>query len=67
MTFKNTGVICMIEVADASREDGIRHVDVGNYFVSPDGTKCLITSIEFARKYKEKINVPIYIRTKGVA
>ena len=67
MTFKNTGVICMIEVADANQEDGIRHVDVGNYFTAPDGTKCLITSIQFAKKYKEKINVPIYIRARGEA
>jgi hypothetical protein len=64
MTFKNTGVICMIEVADENREDGIRHIDLGNYFIAPDGSNCLITSIEFAKKYKDKINVPIYIRKK---
>ena len=65
MTFKNTGVICMIEMPDANREDGFRYVDIGNYFTAPDGTKCLITSVENARAYKDKIEVPIYIRTKG--
>ena len=65
MTFKNTGVICMIQVHDANREDGIRHVDLGNYFIAPDGTDCLITSVEFAQKYKDKISVPIYIRVGG--
>ena len=65
MTFKNTGVICMIAVHDESREEGFRHVDLGNYFLAPDGSKCLITSIENARAYKHQINVPIYIRARG--
>jgi hypothetical protein len=64
MTFKNTGVICLIEVADANREEGFRHVDIGNYFTDPNGNQCVITSIENAKAYKEKINVPIYVRTK---
>ena len=67
MTFKNTGVICMIEVPDANREEGFRHVDIGNYFTAPDGSKCLITSVENARAYEDKINVPIYIRARGAA
>jgi len=67
MTFKNTGVICMIQVSDANREEGFRFVDVGNYFTDPDGNQCVITSIEDARAYKEKINVPIYIRSGGEA
>ncbi len=62
MTFKNTGVICLIEVTDASREAGVRHVDLGNYFTAPDGTRCLITCAELAQKYKDKIDVPIYTR-----
>ena len=62
MTFKNTGEICMIEVPNASREEGFRLVDLGNYFVAPDGSKCLITSVENAKKYKHKVNVPIYIK-----
>ena len=66
MTFKNTGVICMIEVRDANRKEGFRHVDLGNYFTAPDGSKCLITSIENARAYKDKINVPIYIQARAV-
>jgi len=63
-TFKNTGVMCMIEVADTSREEGFRCVDLGNYFTAPDGTQCLITSIENARAYKDKISVPIYTRAQ---
>lgn len=62
MTFKNTGVICFIEVPDASREEGFRLVDIGTYFTAPDGTRCLITSVELAKRYKEKIDVPIYVR-----
>lgn len=65
MTFKNTGVICMIQVPDANREDGIRFVDVGNYFIDPSGKRCVVTSVENARAYKEKINVPIYVRARG--
>lgn len=61
MTFKNTGVICFIEVPDANREEGVRLVDVGNYFTAPDGTRCLITSVEIAKRYKAKIDVPIYV------
>lgn len=64
MSFKNTGVICMIQVPDANREDGIRNIDLGNYFISPNGEKCLITSIEFAKKYKDKIDVPIYVKKR---
>ena len=67
MTFKNTGVICMIEVPDANREEGFKNVDLGNYFTAPDGTRCLITSIENARAYKDKVSVPIYIRAKSEA
>jgi len=62
MTFKNTGVICMIQVPDANRKDGFKNVDLGNYFTAPDGTQCLITSIENAKAYKDKVEVPIYIR-----
>jgi len=65
MTFKNTGVICMVEVPDANRKEGFRNVDLGNYFTAPDGTQCLITSVENARAYKDKVNVPIYIRARG--
>jgi hypothetical protein len=67
MTFKNTGVICMLQIPDSNREEGFRCVDVGNYFTAPDGTQCLITSFELAQKYQDKINVPIYIRARGQA
>ena len=67
MTFKNTGVICMLQIPDLNREEGFRCVDLGNYFIAPDGTKCLITSADLAQKYQHKINVPIYIRARGQA
>lgn len=67
MEFKNTGVMCMIEVPDAKSEEGIKHVDLGNYFTAPDGTTCLITSVKNAMAYKDKVNVPIYIRAKETA
>lgn len=67
MTFKNTGVICMVEVPDANRKEGFKYVDLGNYFTASDGTQCLITSIENARNYKDKVNVPIYIKKRGEA
>ena len=62
MTFKNTGVICVISIPDANSKDGFRNIDLGNYFTAPDGTRCLITSVENARAYKHKIDVPIYTR-----
>ena len=65
MTFKNTGVICMLQIPDLNREEGFRCVDLGNYFIAPDGTKCLITSADLAQKYQHKINVQIYIRARG--
>lgn len=67
MTFKNTGVICMLQIPDLNREEGFRCVDLGNYFIAPDGTECLITSADLAQKYQHKINVPIYIQARGQA
>lgn len=61
INFKNTGVMCMLSVPDSSSESGFKHIDIGNYFISPDGTKCVITSIENARKYQHKIGAPIYV------
>jgi hypothetical protein len=65
MAFQNTGEMCMVTVRDYNNEDGIRHIDLGNYFISPKGVKCLITSKDNARKYSNFIKVPIYtMRTK---
>jgi len=65
MTFKNTGTMCMITVPDANREEGFKHVDLGNYFTDTDGNKCLVTTKENATKYGSQINVPIYVRARG--
>jgi hypothetical protein len=65
MTFKNTGIMCMITVPDSNRKDGFKHVDLGNYFTDTDGNKCLVTTKENAIKYGSQINVPIYVRARG--
>ena len=65
MTFKNTGVICMISVPDANREEGFKYVDLGNYFADVNGNKCLVTTKENAIQYGNQITVPIYIQARG--
>jgi hypothetical protein len=65
MTFKNTGVICMISVQDCNRKEGFKHIDLGNYFTDSNGNKCLVTTKENATKYSSHINVPIYVRARG--
>jgi len=65
MTYKNTGVMCMVTVADANRKDGIKFIDLGNYFTDDNGKKFLLTSIENAKKYWRLVNVPILIRARG--
>ena len=65
MTFKNTGVMCMISVSDANREEGFRYIDLGNYFIDVNENKCLITTKKNAIQYGNQITVPIYIQAKG--
>ena len=65
MTYKNTGVMCMVTVADANRKDCIKFVDLGNYFTDDKGKKFLLTSLENAEKYWQLVNVPILIRARG--
>ena len=55
MNFTNTGVMCVVFVNS-------RFVDLGNYFVTPKGNKCLITTIDNAKKYAHLVDVPIYVR-----
>ena len=64
MTYKNTGVMCMVTVTDANRKDGIKFIDLGNYFTDDNGKKFLLTSIENAKKYWRLVNVPILIRAR---
>lgn len=52
----------MVTVHDVNREDGIKQVDIGNYFKDYDGARCVITTKEFAIKYGHLVDVPIYIR-----
>jgi len=65
MTYKNTGVMCMVTVKDVNRKDGIKSVDLGNYFTDDKGKKFLFTSLENAKKYWKLVNVPILIPKRG--
>jgi len=51
-------------VPDANREDGYRHVDLGNYYMDDNNRKCLVTTAELADKYFWYVKVPVYIRKK---
>jgi hypothetical protein len=62
MSFRNTGVMCMVAVPDYNREEGFKSVDLGNYFTDPNGDRCLVTSVELASRYSRYVNVPIYTR-----
>jgi hypothetical protein len=64
--FKMTDQMCMITVEDESREDGIRHVDLGNYYLDTYNNKVLITSKENAIKYSKLIKVPVYCRRESI-
>ena len=55
MNFTNTGVMCVVLA-------GERFIDLGNYFTTPNGNKCLITTIDNAKKYSHLVEVPVYIR-----
>ena len=57
--------MCMVTVEDVNRKDGIRFVDLGNYFTNDKGDKFLFTSLENAKKYWQQVNVPILIRARG--
>ena len=59
---KDTGVMCLITINDENEKDGIRHIDIGNYFLDEKGNKCVITTYELARKYHNLIDCDIYIR-----
>ena len=63
-SFTNTGEMCMIIVRDDNREEGIRPVDIGNYFKDTKGNKVLIMNKEDAIKYNKLVDCPIYIRKK---
>ena len=54
MNFTNTGVMCVVLA-------GERFIDLGNYFTTPNGNKCLITTIDNATQYSHLVEVPVYI------
>lgn len=62
---KNSGVMCLIHVNDPNREDGIRAIDLGNYFVGGDGKRCLVLSKEDAKSYAHLVDVPVYVRKES--
>ena len=62
--FTNTGVMCMITIDDLSRKDGFKSIDLGNYFLSPSGSRCLILTSEDAKRYGHLASVPVYVMKK---
>ena len=61
MGLKNTGVMCSVEVTDATRECESRFVDLGNYF-DLNGKRVLLTSFDLAKRYGHLVDSDIYIR-----
>lgn len=56
--FTDTGSMCAIHIASS---DGMRMVDLGNYFKTSDGEKVLITSKDNALRYGHLVDCMIYI------
>jgi hypothetical protein len=55
MAFKNTGVICLIDVGES-------FVDMGDYYINEQtGERVLITRKDLAERYSNFVDVPIYI------
>ena len=52
---KRTGVICMVTVKDMNREDGIRYVDLGNFYELADGSKCVLLSLADATEITDPL------------
>jgi len=59
---QNTGVMCMITVNDNNAIDGIRHVDMGNYYKTETGEQVVVTTKELAQRYHKLIDDTIYVR-----
>lgn len=55
---KNTGVMCIVTVPMG---DGMRHVDMGNYFEHL-GQRVLVTRNDLASRYGHLVDVPVYVR-----
>jgi len=62
--FLNTYEMCIVMVPDQNRKEGVRNVDLGNFFKDEMGKKVLITSRELAEKYSKFVDVPVFIRLK---
>lgn len=56
--------ICMVFVEDKNREDGIRPIDIGEYYRFPSGEIVAVLSKENAIKYEHLIKERIFIRKK---
>lgn len=60
--WKNTGVMCLISVPDINRDDGLKQVDVGNFYEDADGNKMVLMTEDNAKKYADLVDVPVYTR-----
>ena len=61
-TMQNTGVMCMVMATDPNREGGFRLVDIGNYFITGGGRRCVVTSRAMAERFYEQIHDDIFVR-----
>lgn len=61
MAFKNTGAMCLVYVYDPNRPDGMRSVDMGNFYDN-NGVRVLVTTPELAEKYAHLVPCPVYVR-----
>ena len=59
--FKNTGIVCTLTLNDENRKDGLRHVDMGNFYETEGGERVLITSSELAQTYGHLVQEKIYL------
>lgn len=62
MNLVNTHSICCVFVEDPNREDGVKMIDLGNYFKNDNGDIVLVTSMQLAVKYGHLVKEKIFVR-----
>lgn len=56
---KNTGSMCLVRIQDERAFGGIRMVDLGNYYKTPEGERVLVTSKTNASLYGHLVDCKI--------
>ena len=54
--------ICLVYVVDPSREEGVKGVDIGNYYTTLSGQRVLVLSQDNAVKYGHLVPEQIYVK-----